>query len=385
MHAILPPSSASVWGYCTGSLTAAASYPEIETDDSRNGTAAHWVVEVSLRAWKANAPMGQEPGDYMGSVAPNGVVIGAEHIEGARVMVQDVTDTLGEEGRPALMVEHRVYMPNVDPDNWGTPDAFAMLGSTVFMWDYKHGHAKVEAVGNLQLADYLEGVRGVYNIDGHAEQYISMDARIVQPFAYSPEGPIGRWRGPFSDIRGHISFLANAAALSRSNPTLTAGKHCRWCPARVACSANRLAGYNFLEVARQPMAFDRMEGADVAAEYILLTQGAEFIKARLEAMRDELEHRVVKGDASTGFSMSAVKGRRKWTVEPEQAIAAVSVMGLDIKKIDCDTPAQARAKVPAAYREAFDQAIKSISQRKSSIKLVDVSDSMAARAFNLKK
>ncbi len=386
-HAPFPPSSASVWGHCTGSLIATSSFPDVETEESRNGAAAHWAVEQTLMAWLSGMPAAMcKPSAFVGVLAPNGVVIDHSHAEGAEVCTNDVMETIGgnAEGRANLRVEHRVYMPTVHADNWGTLDVKTMIGNTLYLWDYKHGHLRVEAKGNLQLVDYLEGLRLEAGIDGLLDRMVSFDARIVQPYSYDPKGPIDSWRGSLSEIRPHVSFLSNAAAESRVNPTLSSGSHCRYCAARPTCSANRKSGYNAIDVSRQPMAFDRMNGSDVAAEYDIVTRGMDALKARQEALRDELMHRVEKGDASTGYALASVKGRLKWIGDPEQTIAAVAALGIDIKRVECDTPAQAKAKLPPAYRENFEEMVKGIAKRTNSVKLTDVSKTIGARTFGKK-
>lgn len=384
-HAILAPSSAPVWGYCSGSVTAAQAAPSPETEQTRNGTAAHWVAAQCLLSWKIGGAW--DPRAYIGTVCPeNGVVIDAQIAEGADVYVTDVIGTLSgiEGGREALVVEFRVYMPGIHAENWGTLDASACFPGVWYLWDYKHGHVKVEAFGNLQLVDYLEGLVEGRKVNGFHDQRTQVIARVVQPFAYDPRGPISEWVFPLSDIKPYVNQLRAKALEVFTNPTLTSGSHCRFCPARGRCSALRVANYNLIDVVDAPLAFDTMTGADLATERDILLRGQAVLKARLEAIEDDLTYRVKNGDASCGLSLGTVYGRQVWTVEPAQAIAAVSLFGIDIGRTECDTPVQARAKIPAAHREFFDTAVKSISKRNSSLKLVDAKDTLAARVFKNK-
>lgn len=381
-HAILAPSSAPVWGHCSGSITAAQAAPSPETEQTRNGTATHWVAAVCLTNWKNGEP--HDPRAYIGTVCPeNGVVIDATMAEGAAVYVDDVVSTLSQVqgGREALVVELLVHMPSVHEQNWGTLDAAAVLPGLIYIWDYKHGHAKVEAFENLQLVDYLEGLRERHGINGHEDQYVKVSARVVQPFAYDPRGPVSEWGLMLSDLRGYVNQLRHKAQEAMAGPTLTSGKHCRYCPARGRCPALRAAVYNLIDLADSPLALDTMSGADLATEREILQQGQTVLKARLEAIEDDLTHRVKNGDGSCGLSLESVQGRISWAVEPSQAIAAAGLLGIDISRPHCDTPTQARAKVPAEMRGAFDEAIKPLTKRSRSLKLVDSSDTLAARVF----
>jgi hypothetical protein len=383
-HAILAPSSAPVWGFCSGSIIAAQAAPSPETEQTRNGTAAHWVASECLDAWRRIAPgVTFTPSDYIGKTAPNGVVIDPTMAEGADVYVTDVIGTLTDhpQGRGTLLVEKRVEMPAVHPNNWGTLDAASRLNHRIYIWDYKNGHGKVGAFENLQMIDYLEGLRNFYQIKGHDDQNIEVIARVVQPFAYDPKGPISEWRFKLCDIRGYIKQLHMKAHEAMTAPTLTSGKHCRYCPARGRCPALREAAYNLIDVFDAPLAFDTMAGGDLATERAILLRGQSMIKGRLEAIEDDLKHRVKNGDSSTGLALESVQGSVKWAVGPEQAIASVGLLGVDIRRPHCDTPTQARAKVPAAMRGHFDTAIKAVSKRKSTLKLINAGDTMAARVF----
>lgn len=380
-HAILAPSSAPVWGHCSGSIIAAQAAPSPETEQTRNGTAAHWVASECLESWKAGD--NDEPRAYIGDVAPNGVVVDALIAEGAEVYVTDVIGTLSQipGGREALLVEFRVNMPAIHDQNWGTLDASAMTPRGLFIWDYKHGHAKVDAFENLQLIDYLEGLREFYGINGLGDQHTRVIARVVQPFAYDPKGPVSEWAFMLCDIRGYVNQLRAKAHEAMTNPTLTSGKHCRYCPARGRCPALRAAVYNLIDLVDSPLGFDTMTGGDLATEREILLRGQTMLKARLEAIEDDLTHRVKNGDGSCGLSLDSVPGRLNWTVEPGQAIAALSLFGIDITRPHCDTPTQARARLPAAMRDAFDEAVKPLTKRSRSLKLVDSSGTLAARVF----
>lgn len=384
-HAILAPSSAPVWGHCSGSVIAAQAVPSPETEQTREGTAAHWVAAQCLISWKSGGPFDARA--YIGKVCPeNGVVIDSNIVEGADVYVTDVVGTLSAipGGREALVVEFRVYMPSIHEENWGTLDASACLPGLWYIWDYKNGHVKVEAFGNLQIVDYLEGLCLFHGVNGYADQHTRVVARVVQPFAYDPRGPISEWAFMLSDIRPYVNQLRAKACEVMTNPTLTSGSHCRFCTARGRCGALRVANYNLIDVVDAPLAFDSMTGADLATERSILLRGQSTLKARLEAIEDELTYRVKNGDASCGLSLGSVPGRLNWIVEPEQAVAAVSLLGVDISRKECDTPAQARAKIPAAMREFFDKAIKPLTKRNSSLQLVDSSDTLAARVFKAK-
>jgi len=122
--------------------------PNPDTEDTRAGTAAHWVMADKLTALvrhhKAGTPMEQLDTDctmYLGRQAPNGVIVDEGIAEGAQVMVDDVMEVCRRfDCLRDLLIEHRVYMPKIHPENWGTLDAGVYLPQrrVLFLWDYKN-------------------------------------------------------------------------------------------------------------------------------------------------------------------------------------------------------------------------------------------------------
>ena len=82
-HAFLAPSSAGIWGPggCPASPTVEAQYPEQEdSEKAREGTAAHWVASERLGGRSV----------AVGELAPNGVVVDQDMIDGTDAYVADI-------------------------------------------------------------------------------------------------------------------------------------------------------------------------------------------------------------------------------------------------------------------------------------------------------
>lgn len=78
-HAILAPSSAGCWVVCPGARAIRQAFPEEgDTAAAMEGTAAHWVFEQMLAAKRVDAVSA-------GDVAPNGVEVTEEMIDGAEL------------------------------------------------------------------------------------------------------------------------------------------------------------------------------------------------------------------------------------------------------------------------------------------------------------
>lgn len=395
-HAVLAPSSAEQWGNCPGSVRAQADMPNLESEQTREGTAAHWVMSETLLNLQTVGRGAVCCAEFIGQQAPNGVLIDGKMAEGAQIMVDDVaklvtslSEKVGRNLWADLLIEHRVFMPNIHPlENWGTLDCALYVPeiNLLFIWDYKHGHRECKAQNNLQLIDYLAGLIDKYQIDGMTDQRTNVVAKIVQPFCYKALGPVSEWCVRLSDLRGEFNRLRGKATEALgADPKLSTGKHCRDCRAVGKCLAARQMGYNYIDVINEPYQMDTMQGADLATERRILQDGLAVAKARLEAIEDELHYRVGSGDTSTGLSLETSAGRLEWTVPEAQAIALANQFGVDASKQGVLTPTQTKAKAPKEVRPFLEQVMAGVTRRPAGkLKLVDAENSIGARAFKRK-
>lgn len=388
-HATLAPSSAPQWGHCAGSVKAQHAFPDLESEQTREGTAAHWVVSEALEAYTTGAAVPCSA--YEGAQAPNGVIIDEKMTEGAQVMVDSVVSTWQRWGHDGeLLIEQRVHMPGIHPtENWGTLDAslYVPERSVLYIWDYKHGHRDCQAVDNLQLVNYLAGLVERYQIDGLTDQQTTVVARIVQPFSYHAAGPVKDWVFKLSDLRGTFNILhAKAHEALSDNPRLNTGKWCRDCKAVGVCSSARMAGYNFVDMVNEPYQMDEMAGSDLTVERSILQDGLAVAKARLEAIEDELTHRVQKGETDSGLTLEASEGREQWAIPTKQVIMLCGQLGVDATKEAVKTPRQTRDAAPKEVRPVLETVMANVVRRPAGkIKLVPASDTKAARAFHTKE
>ena len=386
-HAVLAPSSAAQWGNCSGSIAAQSGVPNQDTEQTREGTAAHWVVSEVLTNHKQPGRGPLVCGDYIDKMAPNGVLIDEKIVEGAQIMVDDVLEVCSRfDCINDLLVEHRVYMRQIHEQNWGTLDSAVFIPDQrlLFLWDYKHGHRDTQPAENFQLIDYAWGLVEELGINGYDDQQITVVMRIVQPFCYYARGPVKEWIVKLSDLRAYWNRLHTKAHEAFNNPLLTTGIWCRDCRAVGKCAATRKARYNFIELVNEPYEMDSMSAEDLAVEMGILENGLAVAKARLEAIEDELKHRVQSGDGTSGYTIQSISGRLKWGVPASQAKALLSQFGVDIGKDDVLTPNQAIKKTPADKRPFVSSIIKRFTTQNSAIKLVPVSESRTARAFKNK-
>jgi len=373
-----------VWGVCSGAPLAAKHAPADRWDGrTEDGTAGHWVAAEVLALLRDGTPSACD--DYVGQTAENGVVIDAHIAEGAQVYVDDVAEVMDQQATEYdMLIEERVDMPRIHALNWGTLDLsiVSRATATIWLWDYKGGHRFVDARHNLQLIDYVEGLVERLGIAASAAHWF-VRFRIVQPFAYRESGPVVEWAVRLPELRPFLEQLKRQAVESQTNPTLTAGLHCRDCPANGRCTTAKEFLYAWGDYTRRPYAMDGMSAPQLATERKLLQDMLSVGKDRLAAIDDDLTARIqTDGGAGTGLALQAGAGREVWRVPYEQVLAFGQQFGADLKKHETITPQQARALVPKALKLAFDSVVKNITKRPvGSLKLIDAADSKTARAF----
>jgi hypothetical protein len=371
------PSAAPIWGECSGAVAELNNELNVESAASRDGTAAHWVGSELLKIFKA---FGDRPParSFIGNTCPeNGVIIDEKMAEGAETYALEVIDYVQRFPGGELLIEHPVHAPQIHEQCGGTLDCAYRLPGRLVLFDYKHGFGAV-AARSLQLVCYVAGLINYYQIDGQQDQQIEADLRIVQPFCYHNDGVTQQWSGMLSDLRGDINKLHHAAHFADQRPVLSSGSHCRYCPALWRCKAARTGLANMFTHVESPPDMDRMDGESLAVERAALEAALKLGKARLEAVEDVLTERVKRGDADVPLSLSSVPGRLKWTADYDDVMGLGVMCGVDLRKKELITPTQAVALIKD------EDVIASMSARPHSLKLVDKSNSLGAKAFKPK-
>lgn len=389
-HAPLACSAANEWGNCSGSYRANLGKPDLDTPESLEGDASHWLGSEVLQNYRTPGRGSVKPLDFLNQTAPNGVIIDDKIVEGIQIYVNDIIETADKYNAvSALLIEHRVTVPTVHPtDNWGTLDCALYLPAhgVLYLWDYKHGHRLNDAKENKQLINYVEGLKNLFEINGLAEQNLKVVMRIIRPFCYQADGPISEWSVQLSELRPYINGLHHKAheALS-DNPTLSSGPWCRDCTAVGRCSAARTLGYNLINLVDSPYQMDEMNSNDLATERDIIKNALVTAQARLEAIEDELHARITRGDSGGGLTLEASYGRLEWTCSVPAAIALAKQFGLDASKDSVLTPTQTKNAIDKNMRSAFESILPPVTRRPpGKIKLVQAGDSRVAKAFKPK-
>lgn len=380
-HAVIAPSNMPRTVPCPGNIQAQALYDDEESEEKREGTAAHWVGSEVLLSWKAGGDV-KLCTDFIDVTAPNGVVITDEMVESAAVYVKDVLDVCQADGLlRGMFVEHRVSMADsVHPLNWGTLDCgvWNLKALHLIVWDFKHGRRMVEAEGNYQGIDYITGLLPeVIKLNGLTDQIITVEFRIVQPRAYHIDGVVRSWTVPASDLRGYMNIMAHASALSQQpNPPTSSGAHCIDCTARRACVTFQKANYSFCDFT-QALQLHDLTPAELGTELQIMEPMLKLMEARVKALNAQALEMALKRVPIPGKTIDYGRGSKDWNKPVAEVIALGEILGVDFKKPDdVITPINAlKLKVDSAVINDY------IQHNKGSVRLVNCKQSDAERVF----
>ncbi len=372
-HAFLPPSGSGSWVHCAAWVWMNQAYPQEDKEESMQGTAAHWGFAEIL--------FGRDICE--GLVAPNGITLTDEMVDGAELFVRVVDLALQRCGltRAALHVERKVKIHGIHPKNEGTPDCWFYHAATItlYLFDYKYGHKFIEVFNNWQLIDYAAGILQELGVDSTNAAHVTVKFAIVQPRTYHREGVHRTWAIKAVDLYPHFNKLVtSAAACFEPNPKATTGDHCEYCPGRHACQALQLSAYEAAEKSTDSTPLE-LDGHALGLELRMLERAQRRLKARITGLQETGLAMMTRppGRKVSFFAVEPGEGRDAWTAPAEQVIATGALFGAKVTKGGLITPKQAEAAgVPPAI-------VASMSRRNSgALKLVYDDGTEAAKVFS---
>lgn len=353
-HAPFAPSGLARVVACPGSFNlirnaraAGLTLSEDDTDDSREGTAAH---EVAARLVQHGELM------PVGSLTSNGVAVTEEMVEGAELWADTVAPYLHLDTPPRI--EHPIECMVIHRDCYGTPDfVHGPDHGTLYVADYKFGHRHVDAFENWQLIAYAIGSMPSYL------PTVKVILQIVQPRSYHRDGPVREWVITGHELRDYATRLSQACfAALEPDARCTTGPHCYECPARHVCESALHAEQAALYLSGSTVPLD----ATTQAKAVRLRQvrrALDHLKQMESGLSEDLSAAARRGETVPGFTLKAGSGRERWTAEVEAVVALGTALGIDLSKPGCITPNQARKvglspDIVAAYSERSSGEVK---------------------------
>lgn len=347
-HARLAPSSAPMWVPCPGSVVMQEQYPEQGHNEAAEvGDAAHHVASVVIQDFIDYGRHGHtfKRSDFLDKPAPNGVLITDEMLDAVEVYVRDVIATSNRfPGDASVMLEYRVHMPMIHPENWGTLDSSISwqdrAGGTLVLSDFKYGYVIVEVWENWQLLDYCAGLLSdLYQRNYPMPEFIEF--RIAQPRAHHRDGPVRVWTIRLSELAPYVEKMkASAYEALGPNPRTVPGTHCTYCSGRHACQALLESVYACATVVSSATPME-LRGLALGRHLKLLHHVHTLVKAQISGMEEQALAAIQRGEQVPDWEWARGEGRTKWTTEIEKVKALAGLYGVKLVNEVPITPKQA--------------------------------------------
>lgn len=321
------PSSVSRVIACPGSLALCEGIEESTTIEAEEGTAAHWVFE---QMFNAVCPK-------LNDIAPNGVMITDEMLEGAQLF--DYTFNEHCPGQTPS-VESFVWAKSLHAECGGTPDlsAYDYATRTLTVFDYKFGHSFVDVVKNWQMLAYAAGLRDNLCAIG-ALTPLHYRFVIVQPRCYIAK-PVRTWSPTLAEVEDlweEMRETLRVAALPGA-PCSTSDE-CKYCPTRTNCTTLGMAVHELADWAGAPTTFDGSLD-NIGKELDMLRKAAALIDARQTGIETCMIAAMKANHNVPGWTLKQGFGRKRW-IDESTAIDLAKSLGVDISKPGIVTPPQA--------------------------------------------
>lgn len=295
-HYFYSPSASKRWMTCPGSLDAP---PSPETVWSSDGTAAHDVLEVSLRTGQLDTA---DP----------------EQHAAVKLMV-DYVEQLRAEKQPQLELIECLREHRTIADLGGTADYLAIYiedGKVVLHFvDYKHGAGVgVIAVENYQLLTYACIFASYFGLTIDVYRMT-----IIQPRCTQVE-PIQTWDTTPERVAQHEAEILAV----KDKRHFAAGPHCQFCSLAGSCPTLREQS-----LALAQRTFEQAE----VPELIELYEMQDAIRASLNQIEGILIEKARLGFELPGYKVVDSIGNRRWAIDEPKLVRRLAKLGISRKQL----------------------------------------------------
>lgn len=313
-----------------------------ETDDSKEGTAAHEIGETALRGeYRKTAH------EFINVQMRNGVIATPDMADYVKLYIDHVQSRC----LPIYVEQEMIcnFLPDITIP--GHPDAamFDERDGTLYIEELKYGYRPVEVEWHWPMFWYdvmfanLVGMRNVKRVVN----------TIIQPRPYHP---LGRIRSETIDILELNARFAKASEIAKvivsDNPPTVTGSHCHYCPAFYGCPAAQAAGMNAVDVSNRAVVHD-MPNRTLAAELTTLMRAKEMLANRESALIDVARNRIKEGNNIPGWTLDKSYGKTKWLKNINTPMLE-ALLGSKATETKMVTPAAAeRAGLPEDVVKSF--------------------------------
>lgn len=324
-HTALSPSNADRWLNCPGSVALCATCPKPEeSEHAAEGNTAHALLEKCLKNPKI------DPNDCIGDVLipSNGIAVDEEMAEAVKFARDTILAELQKGGE--LLTEQN--LTDIFPGIGGTLDAAVIREyHSITIFDFKYGKGViVGAADNPQMLMYLLGV-----LKNHDAPNLRLC--IIQPRV---ESQVSTWDVPDGYMETFRDEVERRIRLTAEpDATISAGKWCRFCHAKVICPKLRQdISDNLPAIPGKEILFPDVKGLPVPT-ILKILEYRDRIDSFLDAVFAYAQEYVEAGGELPGWELGKKRCHRKWANE-EEALKAFADLGEKAYKISLLSPAQ---------------------------------------------
>lgn len=312
-HSPLGPSSADRWINCPGSVALTRDLPDVDSEYSIEGTAAHNVLEVMRKGLPAPSVTSVKLADK--SLCE--VVVTEEMVAGAQYYIDHMGELPGLEFNEA-----RVRFDETVPGGFGTLDGAKATETTLYIRDYKFGKGViVYAEENPQLMLYALGFLETYKILFPSLWKINIG--VVQPRL----DHIDVYELSLPDLLEWAENVAAPAAKRIMNGTakVKAGSWCQFCKIKDTCMVRAQTA-----VASVIGDFSNIGGLTVSslappsaimtnAQMSVALESVPILKAWIKDLEAGALRKILGGESVGDYKLVEGRSNRGWRLSPEES------------------------------------------------------------------
>lgn len=339
-HALLAPSGFKALMLCPAKPAMERGLPDTSSTYADEGTAAHELAAMALRA-------GTDCAGYVGrviTVEGSDFVVDTDMADAVQIYVDLVRDLVANGG--TLLVEQSLPISHITGEDGaeGTGDAVIIRDDEIFVVDLKYGRGvEVDAEMNPQLMLYGLGALEKFDMLGEFQRVcmlISQPRVSRAPSEFTlPVPSLIEWglkyAGPAATLAMDLYQRGQHDVSEHCRPHEDA---CRFCRAKPTCpalsrSVEEALGAEFTDLTtedkvEQEQIVKRLTSAAAPDRLGTKMAAVELVEMWCKAIRGRVESELLAGRSVEGYKLVAgKKGARSWTSEAE-AEAALKAMRL---------------------------------------------------------
>jgi hypothetical protein len=339
-HAALGASSADRWMHCPGSVALTAGLPDVGSEHSREGTAAHALAEMALTRRV-------EPEVWLDTEI-EGVKVTDDMVDAVSVYVRECRAMMRDASQ--FWIERKFDLNSLHPPApmFGTGDFAAWWKDErrLRIVDYKHGQGHVvEVRGNPQLRYYALGLLLAVEADIGPGQIDDVVITIVQPRAAHPDGIVRSETLSYAELlafQGELLYRADQTV--QPDAPLVPGRWCRFCKALPRCPAQLAQAQAAAMTEFSAEALPVLPDPRNLPLPVLLRalENADLVEDFFKAVRSHVQARLEQGEDVPGWKLVAKRATRKWTSEADTRrwLTEQGYTGDEIEETALKSPAQ---------------------------------------------